>query len=199
MVDGHRRTGQHPFGGGGRRPNGFGGVVAEIFRDPYSVGGGGSSRNLVFFPLTPVTDPEFVLFKHVLCFSRIMSTLCPNSCRQTARMGGGGQLPPLPPAPYAYVDGEVSNWKPVLSGVPQGSVLGPILFLIYINDLDEGVTSKILKFADDTKLFRNMKVNGDKQQLQDDIDKLIKWSEKWQMLFNFQKCKCLHAGHGNTG
>ena len=97
------------------------------------------------------------------------------------------------------VDGEVSNWKPVLSGVPQGSVLGSILFLIYINDLEEGVTSKILKFADDTKLFRKIKRNGDKQQLQDDIDKLIKWSEKWQMLFNFQKCKCLHAGHGNTG
>ena len=48
------------------------------------------------------------------------------------------------------VDGDVSNWKPVLSGVPQGSVLGPILFLIYINYLEEGVTSKIFKFADDT-------------------------------------------------
>ena len=61
------------------------------------------------------------------------------------------------------VDGEVSNWKPVLSGVPQGSVLGSILFLIYINDLEEGVTSKILKFADDTKLVRKIKGNGDKQ------------------------------------
>ena len=71
------------------------------------------------------------------------------------------------------VDGEVSNWKPVLSGVPQRSVLGPILFLIYINDLEEWVTSNILKFADDTKLFRKIKGNVDKQQLQDDIDKLI--------------------------
>ena len=65
--------------------------------------------------------------------------------------------------------------------------------------LEGVVTSKILKFADETKLFRKIKGNGDKQQLQDDIDKLIKWSEKWQMLLNFQKCKCLHAWHGNTG
>ena len=55
------------------------------------------------------------------------------------------------------VDGEVSNWKSVLSGVPQGSVLGPILFLVYINDLEEGVIGKILKFADDTKLFTKTK------------------------------------------
>ena len=97
------------------------------------------------------------------------------------------------------VGGEVSNWKPVLIGVPLGSVLGPILFLVYINDLEEGVTCNILKFADDTKPFRKTKEIGDKQRLQDDIDKLARWSEKWQMLFNFGKCKCLHTGPGNTG
>ena len=68
-----------------------------------------------------------------------------------------------------------------------------------INDLEEGVSGKILKFADDTKLFRKNKEIGDKQNLQDDIDKIVKWSEKWQMLFNFGKCKCLHTRSGNTG
>ena len=81
----------------------------------------------------------------------------------------------------------------------QGSVLGTILFLVYIDDLEEGVTGNILKFAEDTKLFRKTKEIGDKQQLQDDIDKLVRWSEKRQMLFNVGKCKCLHTGPGNTG
>ena len=76
----------------------------------------------------------------------------------------------------------------VLSGVPQGSVLGPLLFLIYISDLDENITSNVLKFADDTKVFRRVNNDGDKKRLQNYLDKLIKWSEKWQMLFNFGKC-----------
>ena len=95
------------------------------------------------------------------------------------------------------VDGEISNWKSVLSGVPQGSVLGPILFLIYINDLEDDISSKVLKFADDTKVFRKVTNDTDKESLKDDLDKLVKWSEKWQMLLNFGKCKCIHIGHGN--
>ena len=61
------------------------------------------------------------------------------------------------------MDGEVSSWKSVLSGVPQGSVLGPILLLVYIDDLEEEVTGKISKFADDTKLFTKTKEIGDKK------------------------------------
>ena len=68
-----------------------------------------------------------------------------------------------------------------------------------IDDLEEGVTGNILKFADYTKLFRKTEEIGDKKKLQDDIDKLVRCSEKWQMLFNFGKCKCLHTGPGNTG
>ena len=64
------------------------------------------------------------------------------------------------------LDGEISNWKSVLSGVPQGSVLGPILFLIYIyiyiNDLEDDISSKVLKFADDTKVFRKVTNDTDK-------------------------------------
>ena len=70
---------------------------------------------------------------------------------------------------------------------------------MYIDDLEEGVTGNILKFEDDTNLFRKTKEIGDKQQLQDDIDKLVRLSEKWQMLFSFGRCKCLHTGPGNTG
>ena len=84
-----------------------------------------------------------------------------------------------------------------MSGVPQGSVLGLLLFLIYINELDDNITSNVLKFADNTKVFRKVNTDGDKQHLQNDLGRLFKWSEKWQMSFNFGKCKCLHTGHRN--
>ena len=73
------------------------------------------------------------------------------------------------------VNGEFSNWTYILSGVPQGSVLRPLLLLTYINGLDDNVTRNVLKFADDTKVLRKIKDDGDKQN---DLDKLVKWSEK---------------------
>ena len=72
------------------------------------------------------------------------------------------------------VDGEISNWKYVLSGVPQASVLGSTLFLIYINDLEDDRSSKVQTFADDTKLFKNVTHDTDKHSLHDDLDKLVK-------------------------
>ena len=76
------------------------------------------------------------------------------------------------------VDCEISNWKSVLCEVPQVSVLGHILFLTYINDLEDDISSKVLKFADYTKVFRKVTNDTDKQSLQDDLNKLVKWSEK---------------------
>ena len=96
------------------------------------------------------------------------------------------------------VEGEESSWRPVISGVPQGSILGPVLFLIYINDLENEIGSNILKFADDTKMFRRVESQEDRQKLQVDLNKLVKWAEKWQMLFNNDKCKCLYIGHANA-
>ena len=60
----------------------------------------------------------------------------------------------------------------------------------------DSITSNGLKFAE---VFRKVNTDGNKQHLQNDLDRLVKWSEKWQMLFHFRKCKCLHTGHGNLG
>ena len=74
------------------------------------------------------------------------------------------------------VGGEESDWSAVSSGVPQGSILGPILFIVYINDLDEKMTSTVLKFADDTEISSNSQ-----QELQRDLDIAVEWAKTWQM------------------
>ena len=95
------------------------------------------------------------------------------------------------------IRGHYSDWIGVMSGVPQGSVLGPLLFLVYINDIDEGILSKLSKFADDTKLCREVKNEQDAKFLQADLQKLYQWSEDWQMLFNIDKCSIMHVGGKN--
>jgi hypothetical protein len=95
------------------------------------------------------------------------------------------------------VRGHWSGWRRVLSGIPQGSVLGPVLFLVFIDDLEEGLLSEVLKFADDTKIFRRVDSERDREVLQKDLDRLVQWSEVWQMRFNVDKCKVMHLGRGN--
>ena len=72
-----------------------------------------------------------------------------------------------------------------MSGVQQGSVLGPTLCLIYINDLEDDMPSKVLTFADDTKVIRKVTNDTDKQSSQDGLDKLVKWSEKMANVIKF--------------
>ena len=64
-----------------------------------------------------------------------------------------------------------------MSGISQGLVLGPVLFLIFMDDLEEGLTSEVLKFADDTKIFRRVNSEGDREMLHSDLDRLVQWSE----------------------
>ena len=79
--------------------------------------------------------------------------------------------------------------------VAQGSVLGPLLFLLFVNDLPENIKCSIKMFADDTKMWRVLRSEEDSRVLQEDLDKLSKWSEDWQLLFNAEKCKAMHMGH----
>lgn len=95
------------------------------------------------------------------------------------------------------INGKCSSWSDVTSGVPQGSVLGPLLFLIYINDLDDNIQAIISKFADDTKIMFPVTNQEDANVLQQDLDRLIEWAEKWMMSFNKDKCKVLHLGSRN--
>ena len=87
-----------------------------------------------------------------------------------------------------------SNWKPVISGIPQGSVLGPIMFVMYINDLPEVTESEVYMYADDTKLMRPIKNKTDQEKLQTDLNNLQKWSRKWLLKFHPEKCKVLSFG-----
>ncbi|CAM5084504.1 unnamed protein product, partial [Eretmochelys imbricata] len=92
------------------------------------------------------------------------------------------------------INGKFSEWRGVTSDAPQGSVLGPILFNLFINDLEKGVNSEVEKFADDTKLFKIVKTKADCEELQKDLTKLSDWATKWQMKFNMDKCKVMHIG-----
>ena len=89
------------------------------------------------------------------------------------------------------VNGSRSTWRPVSSGVPQGSVIGRALFLLYINDINVNIQSKMRLFADDSVIYREILCQKDHDILQQDLNTLANWSRKWLMGFNIQKCAIL--------
>lgn len=92
------------------------------------------------------------------------------------------------------VNNEISEWIRVKSGIPQGTCIGPILFLIFINDAPSVLSNVCKIFADDTKVFGKCLTNEQRFSIQQDINKLNQWSNKWQLRFNEDKCKVLHLG-----
>jgi len=95
------------------------------------------------------------------------------------------------------INGIVSIWKLVLSGIPQGS--GPLLFLMFINDLDLNIHNVLLKFADGTKICSRICNSDDVQELQEDLNTLQEWAHTWQMKINIQKCKVMRVGDSDSG
>ncbi len=95
------------------------------------------------------------------------------------------------------IKGTASDWAPVTNGVQQGSAFGPVLFIMYINNIDVGLNNFIEKFADDTKIGDSVICDSDRQSLQDDLNKISAWSAGWEMPFNVKRCHILQVGTRN--
>ena len=99
---------------------------------------------------------------------------------------------------FVSVDNNSSTLLPVLSGVPQGSILGPVLFLVYINDLPEQINyASCYLFADDTKLIKSIRGINDRLLMQSDVDSLHRWCEQWKLKLNASKCQTLSVSLSN--
>ena len=92
------------------------------------------------------------------------------------------------------LNGIQSQWLEVTSGVPQGSILGPLLFVLYINDIAENIQCKLGVFADDTKIYSIINNMCNTMELQCDLDNMQEWCRTWLLKLNLEKCKVMHIG-----
>ena len=99
---------------------------------------------------------------------------------------------------YVKIGNDCSGYSDVTSGVPQGSVLGPTLFIFYINDMPDVLNCLVKIFADDTKIYQVVNDKSDAASMQTNINKLTEWANTWQIKFNSGKCKVMHLGHQNN-
>ena len=92
-----------------------------------------------------------------------------------------------------------SNWEPIVSGVPQGELLSPTLFLLYINDLPARLKSTVKLFADDTKIYsRTISSEEDAAKWQHHLNMLVAWSDTWHVNFNADKCEVVQVKKGSN-
>ena len=91
------------------------------------------------------------------------------------------------------LDNKASDYLPVKSGIPQGTVLGPLMFLLYINDIDQNISSTIRLFADDCIMYRTVTTREEASSLQYDLDKIYDWCITWQMQLNIDKYAILRC------
>ena len=96
--------------------------------------------------------------------------------------------------------GNCSDWSPVISGVPQGTILGPVLFVIYINDISTNITSTVKTYADDIKIYGTInEPDKDMPALQLDLNRLSDWANMWHLRFNPEKYEVVRATHSRDG
>ena len=96
------------------------------------------------------------------------------------------------------INGVTSDWAEVTSGIPQGSVLGPLCFLLYVNDLPDVIEhSSIMMFADDAKIFGQVTTVPQRANIQSDLDNILAWTQLWQLPLNIEKCAVMHLGNKN--